>query len=154
MAIWDDAGLSDGGKLSQPVQNSLWHDARKIQRKEKSLTPSKRIRVDGGLFMLDVSFSKFPRRTGISFSEGLRKIISRTKATGLPNLGDALFRIQQLMVREGKLRSLLSAGQGLIRNGCRGHLHRGLPFHDPETGKTGRRPSPRRRGRRAMHLCL
>ena len=44
--------------------------------------------------MLDVSFSKFPRRTGISFSEGLRKIISRTKATGLPNLGDALFRIQ------------------------------------------------------------
>ena len=27
MAIWDDAGLSDGGKLSQPVQNSLWHDA-------------------------------------------------------------------------------------------------------------------------------
>ena len=93
--------------------------------------------------MLDVSFSKFPRRTGISFSEGLRKIISRTKATGLPNLGDALFRIQQLMVREGKLRSLLSTGQGLIRNGCRGHLHRCLPFHDPETGKTGRRPSPR-----------
>ena len=92
--------------------------------------------------MLDVSFSKFPRRTGISFSEGLRKIISRTKATGLPNLGDALFRIQQLMVREGKLRSLLSAGQGLIRNGCRGHLHRCLPFHDPETGKTIYGPVP------------
>ena len=50
--------------------------------------------------MLDVSFSKLPRRTGISFSEGLRKIISRTKATGLPNLGDALFRIQQLMDRD------------------------------------------------------